>query len=80
MLQGFQKRQVPLLTLNVQYFATSFARSFGHIFTSCKKGYFATKLFYLAIKHQTRIVEYRFNLFTRKVVHNLTRRQKCSFR
>ena len=36
LLQGFQKRQVPLLTLNVQYFTTSFARPFGHIFTSCK--------------------------------------------
>ena len=40
MLQGFQKRQVLLLTLNVQYFAASFARPFGHIFTNCKKGLF----------------------------------------
>ena len=31
LLQGFQKHQVLFLTLNVQYFATSFARPFGHI-------------------------------------------------
>jgi hypothetical protein len=79
MLQGFQKRQVLFLTLNVQYFTASFARPFGHIFTSYKKSYFATKLLYLTIEHQTRIIEYHFNIFTRKVVHDLARRQKCSF-
>ena len=71
LLQGFQKRQVLFLTHNVQYFTTSFARPFGHIFTSYKKSYFATKLLYLTIEHQTRIIEYHFNIFTRKVVYDL---------